>query len=299
MALFGSSTPISKIISEAFPVFSASILRMGIAALVLVPFMWPKRHELFSATGRDWTTILMVALAGMVGFTAAILYGMRLTTGVVGATIMSTTPAITAFASVLFLGSAMNWRKGGALGLAVVGVVAISLLRGNGGSSESVLLGAAMVFLAVCFEAAYTLLSKRLSDNVSSLSATFAASIIALLAFAVLALLFDPRPFDYSGASMGDWAAVLFFGAGTGALAPVLWYTGVRSAPGPVAASFMAVMPLSALTLSYVLLGETFRWAHLVGFGLVFAGVILMIREHERQAKLERDQSGAPSHAAP
>ena len=65
-----------------------------------------------------------------------------------------------------------------------------------------------------------------------------------------------------------------------GALAPVLWYNGVRAAPAALSASAMGVMPLSALSLSYLLLGEAFRWVHLVGFGLVFAGLILMIVEH-------------------
>ncbi|HCJ44130.1 MAG TPA: hypothetical protein DHV58_08965 [Erythrobacter sp.] len=46
----------------------------------------------------------------------------------------------------------------------------------------------------------------------------------------------------------------------------------------------MAVMPLSALVLSYVLLGESFRWSHLLGFGLVFAGLVLMIVEHAKSA---------------
>jgi drug/metabolite transporter (DMT)-like permease len=45
-------------------------------------------------------------------------------------------------------------------------------------------------------------------------------------------------------------------------------------------AASMGVMPITALMLSYVLLGEAFRWAHLVGFGLVFAGLVLMIIEH-------------------
>ena len=282
MSLFGSTTPISKIVSEAFPVFTASLMRMTIAAIALAPFMAPHLKEPRLAGRRDWLVIALIALVGMVGFTATMLFGMRLTTGVIGATVMSSTPAVTALASVVFLGAAMNWRKAGALGLAVVGVVAINLMRDMSGEDggRAVILGAALVGLAVCFEAAYTLLSKLLSDGVSSVAVTFAATLMALPAFALLALLLDPNPYDISGASMADWGAVLFWGAATGALAPVIWYTGVRQAPGPLAASFMAVMPLSALTLSYVLLGEAFRWAHLVGFGAVCAGVLLMVWEH-------------------
>lgn len=288
MALFGSATPLSKIIGGAFPVFSASFLRMVIAALVLLPFVLVRRDEFRAATRGDWLVIGLIALAGMVGFTAAMLFGMRLTTGVIGATVMSAAPALTAVAAVVFLGAAMNWRKGGALALAVAGVLAVNVFRKQEGNGDgAILLGTALVVLAVCFEAAYTLLSKRLSAAVSSLTATFAASVVAVPAFVLLAVVFEARPFDYAGATGGEWAAVVFWGAATGGLAPVLWYNGVRRAPGALAAAFMSVMPVSALVLSYLLLGESFRWGHLIGFGLVFCGLLLMIREHAGAARDE------------
>jgi drug/metabolite transporter (DMT)-like permease len=46
----------------------------------------------------------------------------------------------------------------------------------------------------------------------------------------------------------------------------------------------MGVMPASALILSYVLLGEEFQWLHLLGFGIVFAGVLLISWEHARMS---------------
>src|SRR3546814_11347665 len=61
----------------------------------------------------DWWVIVAISLFGMVGFTAAMLFGMRLTTGVIGSTIMSATPAVTAGAAVVFFGAAMNWRTAG------------------------------------------------------------------------------------------------------------------------------------------------------------------------------------------
>ena len=38
MALFGSATPLSKLIGQQFSVFTASCMRMLIACLVLAPF---------------------------------------------------------------------------------------------------------------------------------------------------------------------------------------------------------------------------------------------------------------------
>lgn len=47
----------------------------------------------------------------------------------------------------------------------------------------------------------------------------------------------------------------------------------------------MGVMPASALLLSYVLLDEEFKWLHVLGFGVVFAGVLLISWEHARKSK--------------
>ena len=281
MALFGSATPLSKIIGENFSVFTASFMRMAIASLVLAPFAWLMSDRFAKATKTDWLVILAISAFGMVGFTATMLFGMRFTTGVIGSTIMSASPAVTAVAAVVFLGAAMNWRKAGSLALAIVGILAINLMREDGSGSAAVpALGAALVAGAVCLEAAYTLLSRKLSDGITSLEATLAASIIAAPLFALLAAVFDPRPFDFSTADTEGWLAVAFWGGATGGLAPVLWYNGVRKAPGALAAGAMAVMPVSALLLSYLLLGEQFRWPHLLGFGLVFLGLVLMIVEH-------------------
>jgi drug/metabolite transporter (DMT)-like permease len=281
MALFGTTTPISKIVGENFPVFTAAFMRMAIAAVVLLPFVLAMTSRFAEATRRDWIVTGAIALFGMVGFTTAMLLGMRMTSGVIGATIMSSTPAVTALAAVVFLGAAMNWLKAGALSLSVAGVVAINLLRTGGSESQNhLLLGAALVGVAVCLEAAYTLLSRKLSDGMSSPEVTLAASLIAAVGFVALAFFFDPAPFDFSGGDAAGWTALLFFGIATGGLAPVIWYTGVRQAPGALVASAMAVMPLSALSLSYVLLGEAFHWSHLIGFGLVFIGLLLMVYEH-------------------
>lgn len=280
MALFGTATPLSKIIGEAYPVFSASFARMAIASVVLAPFVWFGTNRFKAATRKDLGVMAAIAAAGMVGFTATMLYGMRLTTGVIGSTIMSAAPAITAVAAVIFLGARMNWRKGLALALAVAGIGAINIFREGGSGGSAVLLGAGLVVVAVCFEAAYTLLSRKLSDDLSSPAATLGASMMAAPLFIALAFLFDPAPFDYTGGGWGALSALLFWGAATGGLAPVLWYNGVRAAPPALSAGCMAVMPVTALLLSYVLLGETFQWAHALGFGLVFAGLMLMIREH-------------------
>ena len=285
MAVFGSATPVSKLVADAAPVFVGSALRVGIGALALSPILWLRRKEIARISRGDWLRIAVISAFGMFGFSAFMLYGMALTTGVAGAVVMSTAPAVTAAASVAFLGESATVRKVAAIGLAVAGVLVLHLGQaGQDGHAQTPWLGALLVFAAVCCESVYTLLGKRVGETVDPLLVACLAAIIALPFFAPLALWQWPA-FDIEAMGAAGWASLVWYGAGTLALGSALWYSGIARTEGVVAAAFMGVMPVSALLLSYLLLGERFELRHLAGFGVVFAGVLLMSWEHARMAR--------------
>ena len=283
MAIFGSATPVSKIVAADFPVFVGAAIRVTLGALLLAPFAIARGIELKTISQGDWLRIGLIALIGMFGFTALMLYGMRLVSGVVGSIIMSTAPAITAGLAILFMGESATWRKVVALALAVAGIQVLFATSGeHGGQMGFSLLGAAMVLGAVICEAGYTLLGKRVLVTLDPLVLAFLAAAISVPLFLPVAV-WQAVSLDWSQISMGGWLALLWYSAGTLALGSWLWYSGVAKAEGSVAAGFMGVMPVSALVLSYLLLGDPFRWAHLFGFAIVFTGVLLMSWEHIRQ----------------
>jgi drug/metabolite transporter (DMT)-like permease len=234
---------------------------------------------------RDWLLIGMIALFGMFGFSALMLYGMRMIPGVAGAVVMSTTPAVTAAGAMLFLGDRPSWRKILAIALAVAGVLVLHLGRGGGeDAGGNLVLGSALVFGAVCCEAAYTLLGKKMSERADPILVAFLAAALSVPLFIPFAIWQWPD-FAVDSVDWRGWMAVVWYGAGTLALGSWLWYSGLAKAEGVVAAAFMGVMPASALVLSYVLLGEAFRWIHLAGFAVVFAGVLLISWEHARMSR--------------
>lgn len=282
MAIFGSGTPISKILTNAFPVFIASELRMLVATLVLLPFIVQEREAIKQYKRQDWIVIGLIALVGMFFFSALMLYGMKQVSGVVGSIVMSTTPAVTALGSFLIFRDRLGWRKSAALSLAVFGVLILNVGSQQGDAAGgNQLLGTVLVFGAVCCEAGYTLLGKKASDHVSPVMIAALAAAIALPLFLPFAL-YQLSSFDFSTIQWTDWLALVWWGAGTLALGSVLWYRGVAKVAGSTAAGFMGVMPVSALVLSYLLLGEPFRWIHLAGFTAVFVGVLLIAQAHAR-----------------
>lgn len=277
MSIFGSGTPISKVVTGAFPVFFASGTRMLLAALALVPLMLALerrrsgRPQLPQIDRGDWVRLAAIAVFGMVLFSVFMLYGMKEVTGAVGGIVMATTPAVTAAGSVLFLRDRLDRWKAIAIALAVGGVLAVNLGTTQGGEGNFVV-GTMLVFGAVCGEAAYTLLGKRVAADLSPVSVAAIATVLATLLFVPFAAA-DVSELDAAAAEVSDWVALAWWGLGTMALGSVLWYLGVSRVSGTTASAFMGLMPVSALLLSYLLLGESFEPIHAVGIVAVLAGI--------------------------
>jgi drug/metabolite transporter (DMT)-like permease len=183
---------------------------------------------------------------------------------------------------VWLLGDRLAAGKMTGLALAVAGVLVVNVTGASVAGGRNVWLGSALVFAAVCCEAAYTLLGKKLTANLSPLAIAVWASVGAGLLFAPFALI-QLRTFDVAATQWRDWLTVVFWGAGTMGLGSVLWFSGLRRLTGVTASGFMAVMPVSALLLSYLLLGEAFSWWHLIGMGVVLAGLAFVVAADRKQ----------------
>lgn len=276
MAAFGSATPVAKLVTEDFHPLVASALRVVLAAVVLGPLAWRRGLRPGHLDGGDWWRAAVLAVVGMFGFTVMLTYGMQRASGVTGSIVMGMAPAVTATGAVLFMGESASWRRWSAVALAVGGVVVLRL----GGSADFHLLGAALVFGAVLGEGTYTLVGKRLMETTDAVGTAALATVLSLPLF-LAAAAWPARNTEWAALGWADGAALAWWGLGTLALGSMLWYRGVSAAPGHVAAAFMGVMPLSALLLSYLLLGEAFQWWHVPGFLLV-AGAIGLIAWDQR-----------------
>lgn len=283
MMLFGSATPLARLVTQELPPLPASALRVLLAAVVLLPISHRMGFRWSHMDRRDWMRASMLAVVGMYGFTVLLALGMERVSGVTGSVIMGTAPAVTAAAAVLFLHEHATWRRWVAVLLAVAGVV---LMRFAGGGTGFDLTGAGLVFGAVLAEATYTLAGKRFMQRHDAVAATTVATVLALPLFIVSAIP-DAVTVAWTAVDVRAWLGILAWGLGTLAAGSVIWYWGVRRTEGHQAAPFMGLMPISALTLSYAILGEDPRWWHAAGMALVLAGIGLVV--------LDRRQGSAPA----
>ncbi len=301
MVCFGSATPIARIVGDDMPVGLATCLRMATAVLVLVPAVLVGRRKRFGdlAELRGWdrsdlVRLLALGVVGSVAFTVLMLIGMRRAPGTAAAVVMATTPAVTATGAAIFLREGLARRTVFAVALAVAGVGLVNLGTASS-AGDAIILGSALVFAAVCCEATYTLVAKRLTTDIDSVALAFLAAGVACVATLPWAV-FDAIHFGWSEPNARDWIAVVWWGAGTMALGSWLWFRGLRGSTGGNAAPYMGVMPVSALVLSYALLGERFAWIHVAGMAIVLLGLAVQtlpqITGEALGATLDRIRSG-------
>ena len=277
MTIYGSGTPVSKMVTEGFPVYIGSGIRLLFAAIVLIPFITKYRNDIKQLTKKDFVNIALIGFAGYFLFSIFMMLAMKNVSGVIGSIVMGTSPAVTAIASVIFLKNKMSLRKWIAIALAVIGILIVNVGGGMIKGKETVgmiALGSFLVFLAVCCEAAYTIIGKKV-ENVKPVLVSSMSVIVALILFIPFSIS-ELSEFNIDNVTPTHWLAVIWWGAGTISLGLTLWYFGIEKVSGVEAAGFMGLMSVSALIFSYVLLQEPFYKHQLIGFIIVFASIILL-----------------------
>jgi drug/metabolite transporter (DMT)-like permease len=267
MALVGANVAVSKVLAGALPVAVIIAGRCAISCAALLPFVrprWPGGKAALNLAGQ--------ALLGTVLYNAALLAGLRRVGALEAGLVLATLPAVIAVGSWACLGERIGARGWTAAALAAAGMASLAGLRGGMGNLS--LAGAALVFLAVCGEAAYVLLARANAGRLGIGEATLWMQ-AASLAFA-LPLALAARPAAVPGA--GILALLVVHALTASLLAVVLWYAGLRRVPGHVAGVFAAVLPLSAGVVAVLALGETLRPAHAVGAVLVLLSIGLATR---------------------
>jgi drug/metabolite transporter (DMT)-like permease len=271
MALVGANVGVAKLLSDTLPIALIAGLRCALAVAVL----WPLARWLDGPVRPARPLLVNLALQAAVGtvlYNAALLAGLRLTSALEGGLVLATLPAVVAIGGALWLRERLPPRQWMAVALAGCGMAALTLARAGGEGGGS-LAGNALVFLAVCGEAIYVLLAKRIAGQLPVVTATLWMQI-----FSALMLLPFCLPVLGEAAALADpgLAALLVFHSLTASvLCVLLWYAGLRRVPAGMAGVFTAFLPATAALVAVGLLGERFGAAHAAGFALMMGSVLL------------------------
>jgi drug/metabolite transporter (DMT)-like permease len=288
MVIVGSSVAAARFVSLTLPPHLVQELRFLVAACIAVPLLYRREGGLPRLPARDWGVLFLQAAAGSLLFNVLLLAGVARLDAAAAGVVTSTTPAVMALASLVLLRERPGARTLAGIACCVAGVLVLRLAPASGATGNAAHsqmagltasgvdgVGLLLVLGAVCCETLFLLLGRTLRTPVSPLAASTACTLFGAVQFLPLAL---PQAHRVAELDVTGWLLVGYYGAVITVAAYIFWFRGVARVSAGTAGAFTAVLPVSALGFSALLLGEPVGWAHLAGVACVLCGIWCVTR---------------------
>lgn len=275
VSLWGFNFVVVKLGTEALPPLLLTTLRFVLVALLLVPFLRPRREHLAGLVTLSVTFgtlhfgLLFFCLKTVDAATAAIFIQLGVPFATLGA--------------VLLFGERMGPMRWLGLLLAFGGVVLVA-----GEPQGASLLAAALMIVSAMGWAASNLVVKRLK-GCGPLTMTAWLCLFAAPQTLVLSLILEGNPLPHllAAPAMG-WAAVVYTAVGSSIIAHSLWYVLLTRHEVSRVAPFSLLAPVLGVMGGILILGEPATWQKLVGGAITLSGVALIEVWGRREAQALR-----------
>ena len=276
--LVGSNIVFSKFVLTSIPILLLLILRFAFAAAVLFPLHWltaarrlPLRHHFAQLQKKDWLFILAQSLTAGFLFNCFMLLGLSYTDANVAGIITSALPAIIAVMSWVILGEKISAKKSFCVLFATGGLLIIASDKLLGNTVKHSFLGDFFVFISLLPEATYYVLCKL---HANRLPVFLTSSLLNGISMMMLILLLPFTSWQACAISLQDWFIIFILGLSSG-LFYVCWFFGSQWVDGIMASLSTAVMPVAAVVMAWLLLGESLSVLEFTGMSLVLFSIII------------------------
>ena len=272
VVMWGSSFSLTKVALAAITAEQLVAARLLIAGGVLVGLLLATGRRI-PMQGRLWIFFMAMAVLGNCLPYWLISWGQQSVDSGLAGVLMAIMPLVTiALAHFFVKGDRMTWRKG--VGF-IVGFSGVAVLMGPGtllqlqGHGSQLIAQLAIVAGAVCY-AVNTIIARLcpLRDSlVVAASTTIAANLLLMPA-----TLGDLVP-AVGGMDASSLVVVLLLGIVSTALAPVIYFDLIRRAGPSFLSQINYLIPVWAVLIGMIFLGETLDWTAAAGMVLVLAGI--------------------------
>ena len=275
----------AKIGLRYLPPLTMASFRVTLAGVSMVPAYlicsrWPafadaRPTRSQGITLRDLWTFSYLGFFGVVVNQMCFTMGLRYTSVSHAAVIVGMGPIYTLILAVLFRLERATWHKVVGMMIALLGVAVLASENGISARSPS-LLGDAITMTGSIGFATYAVLGKRVAGRYDALTMVafnhFAGAIIILPV--ALRQARELGPFSkWRAVPWPAWAAVVFMAVCSSALAYLLYFWLLRYLEASQLSAFTYLLPVLAVILGILLLGERGSLTQIIGGILALAGV--------------------------
>ncbi len=252
--------------------FLMGVVILGAAVAARRQFAWP--------ASREWGYFALLGFLGIAFHQWLQSNGLETSEAGTTAWIVSTTPVFMALLGWFLLKERLGWTKSLGILLAFGGVLVV-VSKGDPGAISVGRFGAPgdkLILVSAVNWAVFSVLSRRgLKSHPASLMMLY----VMAFGWAFTSLLFLATKgfLEIGSLTLNGWLGVAFLGIFCSGLAYIAWYDALKALTTAQTGVFLYIEPLVAVVVAFLILGEAFTPASLVGGAIILFGVWLVNRQ--------------------
>lgn len=256
-----------------------TFIRWVVASVALLLFAWPQVRAHGPTVRRHWKFILRMGFWGTGLHNAFAYVGLQYTTATNGVILNSSIPILIILLGWLVYRDSLTRLQSLGVAVSITGVLAV-LTGGDLTVLAQLQLnkGDLIVLAGMVFWAAYTVFLREKPAELPGIVLLACCAMVGVALLAPLMLLemaiFEGHA-EFTPATIG---AMLYVGLFPSFLGYIFWNRAVAEVGSNVAGIFVHLMPAFGSLLAWMFLGERIHIYHLVGIGLILAGIALTSR---------------------
>ncbi|UUZ94961.1 DMT family transporter [Paenibacillus sp. P25] len=259
------------------PVAVIAMYRLGLTTLLMLPFLWKRRHAIRLISRRDW--LLLITSGTMLGLHFLFwMASLRFTTVANSTAILTLEPIFVLFGACLFLKQSMRPLALAGMLTAIVGAALIGW--SDWALSGEAWIGDGLSLLGAVTVAVHMLLGKSLRTNLSAFIYSFFVFLSATFVLALYNLVTGAR---FTGYPPKEWGIFLLLAVVPTLFGHYLFNWSLKyMRPESVSMSVLGEPPGAAL-LAYLLLGEALTWLQAAAGAILLLGVWLFLQSGDEK----------------
>lgn len=277
MIIWGSAFAVTKASLAEVPPVLFALLRYLIASILLIAFVVFGGKSAKMPRPVPWFAIVLMGASGVFLYTIAYNISLVYTSASQGALVQSFIPAVTALLAAFFLKESLSPIRLFGIGISIAGIFLIMFFAEANADAPNSFLGNLIMLLSVVLWAAYTLFAKRLAEFdplVITTGATIAGTILL-----IPAAIFELGGESFPQISASGWTGIIYLGVFSSAVAMLLYNRSLQYLDAGQTANFLNLMPVVAVLIAVVFLGESPTFWQIAGGILVLLGVWVSLQK--------------------
>lgn len=269
--IWGGNTIVNRMASLTIEPSAMSFYRWVLAVVILTPCCLPQVIRQWKIVKQHLPHLIILALLGLVLNQSLGYYAGLTTTASNMSLISSLVPLFSVFASVPLLKKQISLKS--IIG-AAISLMGLTYMLGHGDMlfflGQTIAQGDVLMLLASLVYAFYCVLLKKWKMPFGNWTLIYLQGICAVLMLTPLWLSSDELL-----PSTQSIPLIAYAGIAASVIAPWMWVKAIDVLGADSAAMFMNLLPVIAVTLAAIVLGETIHLFHVVGGLMVIFGVLL------------------------